>query len=68
MIRCDCADDATRLEHRTLLTLLAINGVMFLAEAVVGWVAESGRSRGGLGRRVGEKGGTAEGKKQISKV
>tara|TARA_Y100001933_G_C18765619_1_gene465964 strand:+ start:114 stop:719 length:606 start_codon:yes stop_codon:yes gene_type:complete len=41
MIRCDCADDATRLEHRTLLTLLAINGVMFLAEAVVGWVAES---------------------------
>jgi len=41
MIRCDCADDATKLEHRTLLMLLVINGVMFLAEAVVGWVAES---------------------------
>ncbi|MEO1129747.1 MAG: cation transporter [Planctomycetota bacterium] len=41
MIGCDCADDAARLEHRTLLTLLAINGVMFLAEAIVGWVAES---------------------------
>jgi|TARA_R110000744_G_scaffold112179_4_gene210442 Co/Zn/Cd efflux system component len=41
MIGCDCADDTARLEHRTLLTLLAINGVMFLAEAVVGWIAES---------------------------
>ena len=41
MIRCDCTDDATKLEHRTLLMLLVINGVMFLAEAVVGWVAES---------------------------
>lgn len=41
MIGCDCADDTARLEHRTLLTLLAINVVMFLAEAVVGWIAES---------------------------
>lgn len=41
MIGCDCADDATKLEHRTLLMLLVINGVMFLAEAVVGWGAES---------------------------
>ncbi len=41
MIGCDCADDTARLEHRTLLTLLAINGVMFLAEAAVGWIAES---------------------------
>lgn len=41
MTGCDCADDAAGLEHRTLLTLIAINGVMFLAEAIVGWVAES---------------------------
>jgi len=29
------------LEQRSLVTLLAINGVMFVAEAAVGWAAES---------------------------
>lgn len=38
---CDCSENAAGLEHRTLLTLLVINGVMFGAEAIVGWVAES---------------------------
>lgn len=38
---CGCAGDADRLERRTLLTLLAINGTMFVAEAVGGYLADS---------------------------
>tara|TARA_R110002072_G_scaffold101703_1_gene224004 strand:- start:9027 stop:9635 length:609 start_codon:yes stop_codon:yes gene_type:complete len=38
---CGCAEESDGLEQRTLVTLLAINGVMFLAEAVAGWIADS---------------------------
>jgi Co/Zn/Cd efflux system component len=38
---CDCAEDAVGLEQRTLIALLTINGVMFVAEVMVGWIAES---------------------------
>ncbi|QDT16567.1 cation diffusion facilitator family transporter [Alienimonas californiensis] len=42
MTDCGCpADQADTLERRTLRTLLAINGVMFVAEAGLGWWAES---------------------------
>lgn len=41
MSRCDCADEAIGLEQRTLVTLLTINGVMFVVEIIVGWIAES---------------------------
>jgi len=41
MSRCDCAEEAVGLEQRTLVMLLTINGVMFLAEVIVGWIAES---------------------------
>lgn len=41
MSGCDCAESAVGLEQRTLMTLLTINGVMFVAEVVVGWIAES---------------------------
>ncbi len=34
-------EEAAALERRTLRTLLAINGAMFLAEAVAGWWAQS---------------------------
>jgi cation diffusion facilitator family transporter len=34
-------EEAAELEHKTLWTLLAINGVMFLIEAVAGWWGES---------------------------
>ncbi len=34
-------DEAAALERRTLRALLAINGAMFLAEAVAGWWAQS---------------------------
>lgn len=39
----DCceADEAASLERGTLWTLLAINGVMFVVEAVAGWWGES---------------------------
>ncbi len=41
MSGCDCAEEAVGLEQRTLVMLLTINGVMFLAEVIVGWIAES---------------------------
>ena len=41
MTECGCRDDVDTLERRTLWMLLAINGVMFLAEAIIGWLAES---------------------------
>ncbi len=34
-------DEAAELERRTLWILLAINGVMFLVEAVAGWLADA---------------------------
>jgi len=39
----DCCelDEAAELERRTLWSLLAINGLMFVAEAVAGWWGES---------------------------
>ncbi len=41
MSGCDCGKDAVGLEQRTLIALLTINGVMFVAEVMVGWIAES---------------------------
>ena len=41
MSGCGCAEEATGLERRTLVTLLVINGAMFVAEVIVGWIAES---------------------------
>lgn len=42
MSDCSCElEDAAELERKTLWTLLAINGAMFLAEAITGWWAES---------------------------
>lgn len=42
MAGCGCgSEDATSLERRALLILLCINGVMFVGEAVIGWLAES---------------------------
>lgn len=41
MTECGCQDDADNLERKTLWMLLAINGVMFIAEAIIGWLAES---------------------------
>ena len=38
---CECKDAADKLERRTLWTLLVINGVMFIAEAIAGWWGES---------------------------
>ena len=41
MADCGCRDEVETLERRTLWVLLLINSAMFLAEAVIGWVAES---------------------------
>jgi len=42
MADCVCnAEEAARLERRTLRWLLAINGAMFIGEAIAGWWAES---------------------------
>lgn len=42
MTDCGCElEQAAELERRTLWTLLAINGVMFIAEALAGWWGES---------------------------
>lgn len=42
MSDCGCElEDAAELERRTLCTLLAVNGVMFIAEVVAGWWGES---------------------------
>jgi cation diffusion facilitator family transporter len=39
---CGCGtDEADHLERRTLWTLLAINAMMFVGEAVAGWLGES---------------------------
>lgn len=38
---CSCSVEAEGLQRKTLLWLLAINSVMFLAEALVGWISES---------------------------
>lgn len=39
---CSCElEEAAELERKTLWTLLAINGLMFVAEAIMGWWAES---------------------------
>lgn len=41
MSGCGCGDNAKRLERTTLWWLLAINGVMFVGEAITGWLAAS---------------------------
>jgi cation diffusion facilitator family transporter len=42
MPECGCElDEAAQLERRTLWTILAINGAMFLVEAIAGWWGES---------------------------
>lgn len=41
MTGCGCDDEVVGLERRTLWTLLVINAIMFAAEAVLGWLAES---------------------------
>jgi Co/Zn/Cd efflux system component len=41
MVECGCRDDVEILERKTLWILLAINGAMFLVEAVTGWLADS---------------------------
>ncbi len=42
MADCGCElEEAAQLERITLSTLLAINGIMFAAEAILGWWAES---------------------------
>lgn len=41
MTDCGCRDDVELLERKTLWVLLVINGAMFFAEAIVGWMADS---------------------------
>ena len=41
MNACGCGDDLEHLERQTLWLLLVINGVMFVIEAAIGWIAES---------------------------
>lgn len=42
MSDCGCgSDQAEKLERKSLIALLAINAVMFLAEIILGWLAES---------------------------
>lgn len=41
MSPCECGSSAAALERATLRTLIAINGAMFVAEAVAGWWAQS---------------------------
>ena len=41
MSDCGCGEEAAHLERRTLWTLLAINGAMFVAELVAGWLGDS---------------------------
>lgn len=43
MAGCGCgdADETAALERRVLWTLLIINGVMFVVEAVAGWIGQS---------------------------
>ena len=42
MPECGCgSEQAEKLERKTLIILLAINGFMFLAEVILGWLAQS---------------------------
>jgi Co/Zn/Cd efflux system component len=41
MTGCGCSEETERIERFTLWILLAINGLMFLVEAVAGWWGES---------------------------
>jgi Co/Zn/Cd efflux system component len=41
MTECGCHEEAENLQRRTLWVLLAINGAMFVAEAITGGLAES---------------------------
>lgn len=42
MSDCGCgSEQAEKLERKTLIALLAINGVMFVVEAILGWLAQS---------------------------
>ena len=41
MVDCGCREGADHLQRKTLLILIAINGLMFLVEATIGWLAES---------------------------
>lgn len=42
MSNCGCgSEQAEKLERKTLVVLLVVNGVMFLVEVVAGWLAES---------------------------
>ena len=42
MSDCGCGtEQAEKLERKTLVVLLAINAVMFAAEMVLGWLAQS---------------------------
>ncbi len=41
MSGCGCGEASAALERRTLAALLAINGAMFVGEAVAGWWAQS---------------------------
>ena len=42
MSDCGCGtEQADKLERKTLITLLSINGFMFVVEAVLGWYAQS---------------------------
>lgn len=41
MTGCSCHVESTALERQTLRILLALNGAMFLVEAMMGWIAES---------------------------
>jgi Co/Zn/Cd efflux system component len=42
MSDCGCGkDEANKLERKTLIALLSINGFMFVLEAVLGWYAQS---------------------------
>lgn len=41
MTNCGCRADLEAIERNTLRVLLVINGGMFLAESIIGWLAES---------------------------
>ncbi|HEY5716230.1 MAG TPA: cation transporter, partial [Psychromonas sp.] len=42
MSDCGCgSEQAEKLERKALITLLSINGFMFVAEIITGWIAQS---------------------------
>ncbi len=41
MSNCGCSENADKLERRTLILLLSINTLMFVAELFLGWLAQS---------------------------